>query len=104
MSQPMQPKKVVNFSLQNNSLMDATINSNSFEDTLASHYQVFVKFSTTSDLRFGLRLKLRGMTEIVIEKNRNDIFRDLRKEFLKIDVPDAEAIGRNGFTDICYML
>ena len=95
---PMQPKKVTNFSLQNNSL-DGTFNSNSFEDTLTSHYQVIVKFSSTQDLRFGLRLKLRGISEIVIEKSRNEIFRDLRKEFLKIDVPDAEAIGRHGFTD-----
>ena len=43
---PMQPKKVTNFSLQNNSL-DGTLNSNSFEDTLTSHYQVIVKFSST---------------------------------------------------------
>ena len=44
------------------------------------------------------------MSEIVIEKNRNEIFRDLRKEFLKIDVPDAEAIGRHGFTDIGVLM
>lgn len=105
MSQPMQPKKVANFSLQNNSLLDGTLNSNSFEDTLTSHYQVIVKFSSTSDLRFGLRLKLRGMTEIVIGKSRNEIFRDLRKEFLKMDVTNAEAIGRHGFSDIdCHQI
>ena len=95
---PMQPKKVTNFSFQDNSF-NGTFNS-SFEDTLTSHYQVIVKFSSISDLRFGLRLKLCGVNEILIERSRNEIFRDLRKDFLKIDVPDAEAIGRYGLTDI----
>ena len=92
MSMPMQPKKVTSFSLQTNSL-NGTFDS-TFEDTLTSHYHVIVKFSDTSDLRFGLRLKLRGMTEIIVERTRDEIFRDLRKEFLKIDVPNAEMIGK----------
>ena len=63
---PMQPKKVTNFSLQNNSL-DGTLNSNSFEDTLTSHYQVIVKFSSTQA----------GINGILGPDQDQEIFRNL---------------------------